>query len=1567
MVFYTVTVTEGTVSGSGSENLDSNELNALIYSPQDGGCVKGLDYIIGRADGTKFSHYKLEYASWDDKKLILLKEGNKPVNNQILGEFDTTMLRNGLYVLKLTVYDKEGNSESTLIYTTVEGNAKIGNFSIGFEDLTTNSLQTPLTLTRMYDSRDRHISGDFGYGWSQAVKNIRIYTNGPLGYGWNMEYDWRKGVTFNPTRSHIITVDWGNGKTDKFTMTAKPRNDAGMGYTAGIYFTPMNGSTSSLLAEETPGYYMCSQGYLVDDEEYTLFDPQNWTLTTADGTKYAINSTQGLQSITDKSGQTMTFTSGKIEGVNEALTITRDTENRITSVKTSSGSKVSYTYDENGDLASVTDISGNVTTFKYEDHYLTEIIDPRGVKVSKNIYDENGRLIKTIDADGNEIVYDHNLYGREEIITDRNGGVTRYIYDQNGNVLSQTDPMGNTVTNTYDSNGNLTAKTDAMGNITSYTYNNGSIATLTDAEGNVVKNTFDTNGRVLSINAMGTDMLSFTYDDETGEITSMTDALGNITSYDYDGKNLKSVSDNIGTYLKMTYNSDGEVISTSNGIGTITDFTYDENGNCRSKTIKFTMDGQVRTYVEYYQYDEAGNLTQITDSDGNITSTIYNSIGKVTSATDQKGRQTKYDYDNLGNLIKITYADGTSESFTYDGEGNNLSATNRYGITVTMTYDKVGNLLSKTYPNGAKVEYAYNANYQLISETSTTGAVTKYEYDAIGRNTAIIDALGNRTEFEYNEHSQLALMRDAKSNEYKYEYDLNGNCTKTTYPDGSFVSSEYDARGRVTSQTDQHGNVTTYVYDAADRLISVTDALGNTTNYVYDEVGDLISITDANGNVTTYSYDDLSRLTKVTNALGKTSEITYDECGNVLTATDFGGKLTTYTYDAYDRLISKKTADGTTTYAYTTDGKLSSVTDKSGIIKYTYNDMVGLGKIEYANGSYVSYSYDNASRLTEVKTSLGSTIYEYDKLDRLVRVVDRNGYATLYEYDENGNRSVIRYANGIVVSYKYDEVNRLISEKALDKQGGLVAQYEYTLGAAGERTAVKELDRTVEYTYDALYRLTSEKITAADGTVTEYTYAYDKVSNRILKTENGDKTVYTYNELNQLVKENDDVYKYDDAGNIISTTSEDKSATYTYNAENKLIRATVQEGNNVSVEEYEYDYAGNRTVKKSENNYTYYLNDVNGSLTQVLAELDANGNEKCYYTRGTEIISQERNGAISYYLTDGHGSVRQLADSTGTITDTYVYDAWGNLISSTGDTENSYLYCGEQLDSTTGLYYLRARYMNPATGTFISMDTYQGTIFDPTSLHKYLYANANPVTYCDPSGYSSYAAEQNAAMIIMGNLSEMVSTAASVAWNFYLKFKASMPMLVASATGMAAFLSNSPVFMDICARFASGDLTVPELCNQIIETFNIIDQSIWDHIYEATNRGHSSSSSGSSSGGNSASGNIPPNDPNFWEKVNEAISKVSNRYKGLGKCDQFKDAFTRELDKRGINYEIIKVESNYPKAGIFSDKYRGIIGETGYHYGVRVGDVVYDNLTTEGMNFFEWINDLGGSQYIHWH
>ena len=314
-----------------------------------------------------------------------------------------------------------------------------------------------------------------------------------------------------------------------------------------------------------------------------------------------------------------------------------------------------------------------------------------------------------------------------------------------------------------------------------------------------------------------------------------------------------------------------------------------------------------------------------------------------------------------------------------------------------------------------------------------------------------------------------------------------------------------------------------------------------------------------------------------------------------------------------------------------------------------------------------------------------------------------------------------------------------------------MVKYVYTLGASGERVKVEELDRTVEYSYDELYRLTSETITKGK-TKTTYTYAYDSVSNRTLKNVDGVETTYVYNELNQLVSEDGTTYEYNNAGNLVRVVGVGKTAIYSYNSENKLIKATVQQGNNVVVETYTYDYAGNRTSKTTTiNNHVekvYYLND-NSSLTNVLVEYSANGDEICYYTIGADLVSQEVNGKVFTYLYDGHGTVRALANENGKVTDTYCYDAFGNLISSTGSTANSYRYCGEQFDSTTGLYYLRARYMNPSVGRFISMDTYQGYNADPISLHKYLYANSNPVSNSDPSGY--LAVEGNLALALSGD------------------------------------------------------------------------------------------------------------------------------------------------------------------------------------------------------------------------
>ena len=152
-----------------------------------------------------------------------------------------------------------------------------------------------------------------------------------------------------------------------------------------------------------------------------------------------------------------------------------------------------------------------------------------------------------------------------------------------------------------------------------------------------------------------------------------------------------------------------------------------------------------------------------------------------------------------------------------------------------------------------------------------------------------------------------------------------------------------------------------------------------------------------------------------------------------------------------------------------------------------------------------------------------------------------------------------------------------------------------------------------------------------------------------------------------------------------------------------------------------------------------YLVDEYTSYSRVLEEKNKNNNLTATYTYGHELISQNRATSVSFYNRDGLGSTTSLTNASQTVTDTYSYDAFGNLINNTGTTKNNYLFAGEEKDNTTGYYYLRARYMDTTTGRFISMDSYLGSVDDPVSLHKYLYANANPVNYIDPSGYYTLA------------------------------------------------------------------------------------------------------------------------------------------------------------------------------------------------------------------------------------
>jgi RHS repeat-associated protein len=101
-------------------------------------------------------------------------------------------------------------------------------------------------------------------------------------------------------------------------------------------------------------------------------------------------------------------------------------------------------------------------------------------------------------------------------------------------------------------------------------------------------------------------------------------------------------------------------------------------------------------------------------------------------------------------------------------------------------------------------------------------------------------------------------------------------------------------------------------------------------------------------------------------------------------------------------------------------------------------------------------------------------------------------------------------------------------------------------------------------------------------------------------------------------------------------------------------------------------------------------------------------------------------------------------------TDTYDFDAFGNLLSSSGTTQNNYLFAGEQFDPALGIYYNRARYYDQRQGRFWTMDTYEGDPQSPESLHKYLYVSGDGVNRKDPSGNFDLVETQVATTIALG-------------------------------------------------------------------------------------------------------------------------------------------------------------------------------------------------------------------------
>jgi RHS repeat-associated protein len=376
----------------------------------------------------------------------------------------------------------------------------------------------------------------------------------------------------------------------------------------------------------------------------------------------------------------------------------------------------------------------------------------------------------------------------------------------------------------------------------------------------------------------------------------------------------------------------------------------------------------------------------------------------------------------------------------------------------------------------------------------------------------------------------------------------------------------------------------------------------------------------------------------------------------------------------------------------------------------------------------------NVASIYSSSVNGASMSYTYDSLNRLSTVVDNRLPAgqntTTYTYDTASNLVTVTYPNQLTSTIQYDSMNRLTALNTT-ANSSTVAGYSYTLGATGNRTAATEsTGRTLSWNYDGIYRLTNETVSSAPSGVNgAVSYGLDPVGNRTSNSSTlaGVATVSlnSFNLDDWLSRES-----YDANGNTTYTGG----STFAYDSENHL---TSMNNGAVSIL---YDGFGNRVAETAGGVTTKYLveDDVNPTGLPQVFEESVNGAVQRTYTYGLQRISEDQvinnSWTPSFYGYDGFGSVRQLTNFAGTVTDTYSYDAFGNLLNSTGTTPNNYLYRGEQYDPALNLYYLRARYYNPATGRFLSRDPLGGKSNDPQSLHKYLYAGGDPINRIDPMG-----------------------------------------------------------------------------------------------------------------------------------------------------------------------------------------------------------------------------------------
>lgn len=837
-------------------------------------------------------------------------------------------------------------------------------------------------------------------------------------------------LTFTYRIDDIYRVNWitfPDGKRVTFTYDASKR------LTAATY----TGVTPS--PKRTYAYSGGLLSGLVDETNVQIssfsYDSQgNAKVTTHPGdvVRFDVAYGSGIAIVTDAVGTTETLSFVRSQGVNQIANRTSsadgksgiqafDANNNLLSQTDEEGRTTTYTWDTSNRLVEKVEASGTpealITTYSYRDATSRQLalVDEPSVlsgasKTTTFAYDGQNRPVGlTVTgyapsgaAVARTISWSYAVGGQVASISDSKGQTVALIYGSCtaggacGQLSSVTNPAGQVTTfGQYDANGRLLRKTDPNGLVTTYTYNlRGKVLSVTETPvtggARTFNYTWDAAGRLLSAVLPGRGTLTYTYD-AADRLASVTDSLGNKVTYSYDLKGNRTQD--------VTRDPNGTVVR-----------QVDLAFNARNYPSQVNAAGSVTQLV----HDAVGNLTQVTDPNGNVTQRQPDALDRVIHTIDAIGgmteqefdgggnlagvvtpnsAETRFEVDDLGNVLKETSPDRGVITYTHDANGNMLTRADARGITATFTYDVLNRVTSIVYPNSAEnVAFAYDncpGGVGRLCWVTDANGTRSWSYDGFGRVTSetwVKGGTSKTTFYTWTPGDDLASITYPSGRTVAYTRNAIGNVTAVSTNGSTILTGRtYRADGLVKGQTWANGIAETKAYDLQGRLTTWTsanllnrtfayDANGNVvqkdaSQFQYDlldrligEPGQILGY-DGNGNrlldgAGPYSYTPASNRM----ATGPPGGVTLDAAGNTLA---YAGQ--TYAYNQAGKLVSATVSGQTATYAYRHDGLRANKT-VAGITTYFHYDLDGrlIAETDAAGVTLREYVWDDAVPVAQI-------------------------------------------------------------------------------------------------------------------------------------------------------------------------------------------------------------------------------------------------------------------------------------------------------------------------------------------------------------------------------------------------------------------------------------------------------------------------------------------------------------------------------------------------------------------------------------------------------------------------